>query len=192
MQENPLKAEVRSADDQQRINVIVKQSTTFKRTLLQVTGGWVAGWAQRSLCACVSLAIVSSLLGLRNFEAMCPGSCEDTEESSFFHLLLPGLIPPAWPLSFFPADITMLGDSRSVAKLLLPAGATVLDVEQITVEQPPRDTGTVLGVIQRDPVNYYRCWGMAGWLRLLPADPAAVVLLGVCCGCSCSCFRGLC
>ena len=44
MQENPLKAEVRSADDEQRINVVVKQSTTFKRTLLQVTGGRLAGW----------------------------------------------------------------------------------------------------------------------------------------------------
>ena len=68
----------------------------------------------------------------------------------------------------------MLGDSRSVAKLLLPAGATVLDVEQITVEQPPRDTGTVLGVIQRDPVNYYRC----GVAALFVAS-SAVALFGV-------------
>jgi hypothetical protein len=36
--ENPLKAEVRSGDEQQRINVVVRQATALKRTLLQVTG----------------------------------------------------------------------------------------------------------------------------------------------------------
>lgn len=54
------------------------------------------------------------------------------------------------------ADITLLGDAKEVARLLLPPGAAVLGVETVSVEQPPRDTGTVLGVIQRDPVTYYR------------------------------------
>ena len=80
----------------------------------------------------------------------------------------------------------MLGDSRSVAKLLLPAGARVLDVEQITVEQPPRDTGTVLGVIQRDPVNYYwcgagrRCCVAGGRRRMLLLRLWGAALLGWC------------
>ena len=38
VQENPLKAETRSADGRQRFTVVVRQSTAFKRTLTQVTG----------------------------------------------------------------------------------------------------------------------------------------------------------
>ncbi|KAI7837937.1 hypothetical protein COHA_008243 [Chlorella ohadii] len=52
-------------------------------------------------------------------------------------------------------DISQLGDERAVAKLLLPPGATVLGIESVAVAQPPKDTGTVLGVIERDPVNYF-------------------------------------
>lgn len=36
MTENPLKAEVRSEDGQQRINVVVSQAAALKRTLFQV------------------------------------------------------------------------------------------------------------------------------------------------------------
>jgi len=53
-------------------------------------------------------------------------------------------------------DISQLGDVRSVARLLLPPGATVISATSESVPQPPKDTGTVLGVIERDPVNYYR------------------------------------
>ncbi|KAL4433233.1 hypothetical protein ABPG77_003281 [Micractinium sp. CCAP 211/92] len=87
--ENPLKAEVRSEDGQQRINVVVSQAAALKRTLFQVT------------------------------------------------------------------DISQLGDPKAVARLLLPPGATVLSYATEAVPQPPKDTGTVLGVIERDPVNYY-------------------------------------
>lgn len=60
-------------------------------------------------------------------------------------------LPKPWP-----ADITLLGDIKEVSRLLLPPGAAVLASGAVAVAQPPRDTGTVLGVIQRDPVTYYR------------------------------------
>lgn len=57
MAENPLKAEVRGEGGQQRINVVVKQTTAFKRTLLQVTGkqgaGAQAGGGARRWCLVV-------------------------------------------------------------------------------------------------------------------------------------------
>ncbi len=59
------------------------------------------------------------------------------------------------PLSL-PPDISQLGDPREVAKLLVPPGALVASVTSFTVAQPPKDTGTVLGTIQRDPVSYYK------------------------------------
>ena len=173
MQENPLKAEVRSEDEEQRINVVVKQSTTFKRTLLQVTGGrrqrcWVpvlggrggVGRAADHAGARAGAALVSALPGTCNLWQSwhAPGHVKAETQCTHPRCLLGlPLLAPCFLSFLLPgADITMLGDSRSVAKLLLPAGARVLDVEQLTVEQPPRDTGTVLGVIQREPVNYYR------------------------------------
>lgn len=46
--------------------------------------------------------------------------------------------------------------------LVLPINAKprqlqVLGIQSVSVTQPPKDTGTVLGVIERDPVNYFRC-----------------------------------
>lgn len=64
------------------------------------------------------------------------------------------------------ADISQLGDARKVAKLLIPPGAVVAGVTSTAVAQPPRDTGTVLGVIERQPVTYYT-------YDLLLPDPAA-------------------
>lgn len=43
-----------------------------------------------------------------------------------------------------------------MANLLLPPGAVVASVSAASVAQPPKDTGTLLGTIQRDPVSYYR------------------------------------
>ncbi|KAI3426294.1 hypothetical protein D9Q98_008667 [Chlorella vulgaris] len=63
-------------------------------------------------------------------------------------------------------DISQLGDARKVAKLLIPPGAVVAGVTSTAVAQPPRDTGTVLGVIERQPVTYYT-------YDLLLPDPAA-------------------
>ena len=48
----------------------------------------------------------------------------------------------------------------------------VLGIESVSVAQPPKDTGTVLGVIERDPVNYFRCGACKGstpGCRRLPA-----------------------
>lgn len=77
-------------------------------------------------------------------------------------------------------DISQLGDPKAVARLLLPPGATVLSYATEAVPQPPKDTGTVLGVIERDPVNYYRCvlatsrWGLLPFsLLCCPQDGAA-------------------
>lgn len=62
-----------------------------------------------------------------------------------------------------------------MARLLLPPGAAVLSYTAEAVPQPPKDTGTVLGVIERDPVNYYRRGGHGD---LLPG--LASVLFAVC------------
>ena len=64
-------------------------------------------------------------------------------------------IAPCCPL--LPADISQMGDARAVAKLLLPPGSAVLAVTSLVQQMPARDTGTVLGVLPRDPVTYYRC-----------------------------------
>jgi hypothetical protein len=42
-----------------------------------------------------------------------------------------------------------------VAKFLVPPGAVVASASVTAVPQPARDTGTVLGLIERDPVSYY-------------------------------------
>jgi hypothetical protein len=73
---------------------------------------------------------------------------------------------PKAHLHFHAADISQLGDARKVAKLLIPPGAVVAGVTSTAVAQPPRDTGTVLGVIERQPVTYYT-------YDLLLPDPAA-------------------
>lgn len=51
-------------------------------------------------------------------------------------------------------DISQLGDPKAVARLLLPPGAVVVSVSSEAVPQPPRNSG--LGMIERDPVCYYR------------------------------------
>ena len=46
----------------------------------------------------------------------------------------------------------------------------VLGIESVSVAQPPKDTGTVLGVIERDPVNYFRCDACKGRTTRLTVD----------------------
>ena len=74
-----------------------------------------------------------------------------------------------------PADISLLGEPKEVARLLLPPGATVVGLASTKVAQPPKDTGTVLGTIERDPVTYYRCVLQSSLLcALLPVVCSAV------------------
>lgn len=148
MQENPLKAAVLSADGQQRIDVVVKQATLLKRTLLQVTG------------ECHDLTSREGVEGAPAAPCRAPPATKRTSRApgSSLHALPPPLSPlccAAPAAAAAAADISQLGSPRDVAKLLLPPGATVLALDTASVAQPPRDTGTVVGVIQRDPVTYY-------------------------------------
>lgn len=53
-------------------------------------------------------------------------------------------------------DITQLGTQQEVVKLLLPPTTKVYTTSVKVYPQPPRDTKSVLGVIERDPVTIYR------------------------------------
>ena len=53
-------------------------------------------------------------------------------------------------------DVAQLGTPEEVARLLLPPGTAVIASSVKTFPQPPRDTGTVMGVIERPPVLQYR------------------------------------
>lgn len=53
-------------------------------------------------------------------------------------------------------DITQLGGPNEVSRLILPPGTRVLATSVNKIPIPPRDTGTVVGVIERDPLVIYR------------------------------------
>lgn len=57
-------------------------------------------------------------------------------------------------------------------ELLLPPTTKVLASSVRVYPQPPRDTGTVLGVIERDPVQIYR------YEVILPSGQHAEVAVG--------------
>lgn len=66
-----------------------------------------------------------------------------------------------------------------MARLLLPPGAAVLGYTTESVAQPSKDTGTVLGVIERDPVNYYRQGELPTCCQsCISCWPAAVLAVG--------------
>jgi hypothetical protein len=54
------------------------------------------------------------------------------------------------------SNISQWGDPRDVATLLLPPGATVYSYETISIPQPARQTGTIVGTLARDPIMLYR------------------------------------
>eukprot|EP00887_Chlorella_sp_A99_P007557 scaffold28.g7557.t1 len=53
-------------------------------------------------------------------------------------------------------DITGLGSQAEVAALLFPPGARLLAAGAQAYALPPRDTGTVFGVLQRAPITIFR------------------------------------
>ena len=53
-------------------------------------------------------------------------------------------------------DISQWGSAEEAARLLLPRGARLLSASATAVPQPPRDTGTLLGVVQPAPSTVYR------------------------------------
>ena len=53
-------------------------------------------------------------------------------------------------------DISQFGTPQQVAQLVLPRDVRVLSTAVSKTELPPKDTGTVLGVVDRDPVTTYR------------------------------------
>lgn len=54
-------------------------------------------------------------------------------------------------------DITGLGSPADVAQLLFPPGARLLSLGAESFPLPPRDTGTLRGVLERQPITIYRC-----------------------------------
>lgn len=53
-------------------------------------------------------------------------------------------------------DISQLGSIEEVSKLVLPPGSRIDGASVRTFPIAPKDTGTVVGVIERDPVVVYR------------------------------------
>jgi len=53
-------------------------------------------------------------------------------------------------------DITQLGTLEEVGRLLLPEGSKLLAGNVVSFPQAPRDTGTALGIIEREPIHQYR------------------------------------
>lgn len=53
-------------------------------------------------------------------------------------------------------DVSQLGSVEEVSKLVLPPGSRIDAASVRTFPIPPKDTGTVVGVIERDPVVIYR------------------------------------
>jgi hypothetical protein len=53
-------------------------------------------------------------------------------------------------------DVSQLGTPEEVARLVLPPGSRVARAEVLLVPQPPRDTGSVLGTIERPDRQLYR------------------------------------
>eukprot|EP00892_Ulva_mutabilis_P002867 jgi/Ulvmu1/12581/UM092_0011.1 len=53
-------------------------------------------------------------------------------------------------------DISAWGNGTEVAQLLLPAGTRLASFQKISIPRPPRDTRTVRGVVEQDPLSIYR------------------------------------
>ena len=54
-------------------------------------------------------------------------------------------------------DISQFGTPQEVASLVLPRDVRLLGTAVTKTPLPPKDTGTVLGVVDRDPITTYRC-----------------------------------
>ena len=156
---------MRSADGQQKINVVVSQAASFKRTFLQVrvvsfrcgraTGRHCNGYARRpppsALSRRCTVTDVAQLGDPNSGGAPAAAAAAAPSHGTRQQHARSALLSTCSQVT----DIAQLGDPKAVARLLLPAGATVLSVSAATVAQPPKNTGTVLGVIERDPVTYY-------------------------------------
>ena len=67
----------------------------------------------------------------------------------------PALLPTrAWCAQL--TDISQWGSAEEAARLLLPRGARLLAASAAVVSQPPRDTGTLVGVVEQAPRTMYR------------------------------------
>lgn len=53
-------------------------------------------------------------------------------------------------------DIRDWGSGADVSKVLLPTGARVLSFSEAVVPRPPRDTGSVMGVVELPPLHIYK------------------------------------
>lgn len=53
-------------------------------------------------------------------------------------------------------DISQYGDIAAAQSVLVPSGSKVLDKSTARVQQEPRNTGTVAGVVKVPPITIYR------------------------------------
>lgn len=53
-------------------------------------------------------------------------------------------------------DIAQFGSAQETARLVFPPGTKVMSAKSLEFPQPAKDTGTVLGKIERDPLHVYR------------------------------------
>lgn len=53
-------------------------------------------------------------------------------------------------------DISAWGTGAEVAQLLLPGGTRLSSFEKVSIPRPPKDTRTVRGVVEQEPLSIYR------------------------------------
>ena len=68
-------------------------------------------------------------------------------------------------------DISQLGTPQQVAQLVLPRDVRMLNTAVSKTALPPKDTGTVLGVVEREPVTTYRRVSLCPCPRRVAARP---------------------
>lgn len=70
-------------------------------------------------------------------------------------------------------DISQFGNLQEASRLLFPPGTKVFSAADIEFPQPAKDTGTLLGKIEREPVHVYR------YRVQLPTSERAEVAVGI-------------
>jgi hypothetical protein len=60
-------------------------------------------------------------------------------------------------------DISAWGNGTEVAQLLLPRSARIQRFDKKVIALPPKDTRTVMGVVEVPPLVIYRCASLSMW-----------------------------
>ena len=143
----PLRAKFLSEDGKEQLTVIQRNGSELKQFLFQARPGRCTVGISSTVGISAPVAAQCILPGAANKSAAL-GPASITE----LRFRKSKLLPPAQV-----QDIRQFGSLEEVAALLLPKEVQVLAQGSSTVEQEPRDTGTVLGVVQLPPQTFYRC-----------------------------------